>query len=92
MSGAERGPSCKEILRAWRAAPTTDFGPAYPAATAMLRDITAASRSGRLDPLTAERMVDGMVVRAGRGDDEDGILAWVSKFAARRGYTWRGSR
>ena len=85
-------PSCKAILSAWRAAPTTDFGTAYPAASAMLRDITAAARSARLDPLTAERMVDGMVVRVGRGDDEDGILAWVSKYAARRGYTWRASR
>ena len=90
MTDAE--PSCKAILRAWKADPTTDFGPEYAGVGAMMGDIAAAKRSGRLDALTADRMVDGMVVRAGRGDAEPEILAWVSVYAGRRGYTWRGTR
>ena len=91
MSGDD-APSCKAILREWRAAPHSDFGPQYPAVTAMMFDIAAARKSGRLDALTADRMVDGMVIRARRGDPEDGILAWVSRYAGRRGYAWRGTR
>ncbi len=86
------GPSCKTILREWRAAPTDDFGPGYEGLRAMFRDIAAAKRSGRLDALTADRMVDGAVIRAARGEPEAELLAWIASYAGRRGYTWRGTR
>jgi hypothetical protein len=88
----DSAPSCKAILRAWRANPGAPLPPGYEAIEAMLRDVAAARKSGRLDALTADRMVDGMAIRVGRGDDEDAILAWVSAYAKRRGYTWRGTR
>jgi hypothetical protein len=33
----------------------------------------------------ATRLVDGIVVRVGRGDAEEAIIAWAEAFAARRG-------
>ena len=85
-------PSCKAILREYRAAPKDDFGPGYEGLRAMFRDIAAAKRSGRLDALTADRMVDGAVIRATRREPEFEILAWIGEYAGRRGYTWRGTR
>lgn len=84
--------SCKTSLEEWRAAPTTDFGPGYEPVRWLLEDIARARESGRLDEVTARRMEDGTVVRARRGDPVEGIMEWVGRYAARRGYAWRTPR
>lgn len=68
--------TCRAILADWRADSSFDFGEGYECAAALARGAAAAG---------APRLVDGIVVRVGRGDPEEAILAWAERFAARRG-------
>lgn len=71
-----RPDTCRAILADWREDPSFDFGEGYERAAALARAGAAAG---------APRLVDGIVVRVGRGDPEEAILAWAERFAARRG-------
>jgi hypothetical protein len=71
-----RPESCRAILASWRSSPSFDFGERYARVAVMAR---AAAAGG------ATRLVDGIVVRVGRGDAEEAIIAWAEAFAARRG-------
>ncbi len=73
----EDAAACKAILRAWRADPAYSFPPPYDRYDDLLRVLDR-------DPAAA-RLVDGIVVRIGRGDSPGDIDAWMRQFAARRG-------
>lgn len=78
--GGGRATQCRVILRTWRNDPTFDFAEPYRAFGALLREIANDPRKARL--------VDGVVVRIGRGDDPAAIDEWARGFAERRGLSW----
>lgn len=74
------GAQCRLVLRTWRANPTFDFPPPYDRYGAVLVILAE-------DPANA-RLVDGVVVRIGRGDEPAEIDVWAAGFAARRKLSW----
>lgn len=74
------GAQCRLVLRTLRANPTFDFPPPYQRYGAALANLAG-------DPANA-RLIDGVVVRIGRGDNPAEIDAWAAGFAARRKLSW----
>lgn len=81
--GESHTAQCRAILRTWRENPTFDFAEPY-------EDLGA--RLGVLANDTANaRLIDGVVVRIGRGDPPVAIEEWAAEFARKRGLSWLSS-
>lgn len=68
--------ACRRILRTWREHPHFDFEAPYQEfgpVLARLAEVPAAAR-----------LVDGAIVRIGRGDEPGSIRRWMRDFASRR--------
>jgi hypothetical protein len=85
MPGPGNGPAaeCRVILGTWRANPSFDFPPPYDRYGPVLARLAGDSANARL--------IDGVVVRIGRGDEPEAIDGWAAAFASRRGLTWPGA-
>ncbi len=77
MPGDDNPLACRRILRTWRQHPHFDFEPPYEAFGPILAELAG-------DPAAA-RLVDGAIVRIGRGDNPVSIRSWMQAFARRRG-------
>lgn len=69
--------SCRAILQSWRSNPDIAFPPPYEELSRLIGQLGEAPGVARL--------VDGIVVRVGRGDPPPAIEKWAERFAARRG-------
>lgn len=78
MTGPQEVPtSCRAILQAWRSNRDIAFPPPYKELSGLIAQLGE-------EPGVA-RLVDGIVVRVGRGDPPPAIEKWAERFAARRG-------